>query len=158
MKHGKSPLRLRVCHPHLLPCLPSLKHSCEMEWWHCQLNKTWCCSSSAVPPTPVPTAKALTRLYVFHTAVISQQGLTVHCYFGPALGLWGFSRSCDLAACPSFPLITAQCDRVTQAHRGGSIAAVQPLRAVCLWLHSALLGATAEQIIYSSVCSLCCKG
>lgn len=139
-------------------CPPSLRHSCEMEWWDCQLNKMWCCSSSAVPPTPVPTAKAFTGLYMVHTAVVSQQGLTAHCYFGPALGLWGFSRGCDLAACPSFSPITARCDRVTQAHSGGWIAAVQPLSAVCLWLHSALLGSTAEQIIYSSVCSLCWKG
>lgn len=133
---------------------PALGTAVRWGWWDCQINKMWCCSSSAVPATPVPTTNTLTRLYVAHTAVISQQDLTARDHFGPALVLWGFSRGCDLAACPSFPLITAQCDRVTQAHRGGWITAVQPLSA---WLPSALLGSTAEQIIHPSVCSLCWK-
>lgn len=151
VKHGKSSLRLRVCHPPLLPCL----HSCEMgvissAKWNVALQQL-CCPSHAMlttNPTLPGLGKALPVFYLvlwFHSKVWLRS-------FGPALDLWGFPRG--FAACPSFPLITARVIPGTQRCLNYSCASPQCCQP---WLHSALLASTAEQIIYSAVCSLCYK-
>lgn len=50
VKHGKSSLSV-LCTP---TACPALGTAVRWEWWDCQRNKMWCCSSSAVPPHLCP--------------------------------------------------------------------------------------------------------
>lgn len=146
----------------IYPSCPALGMAVKWEWWDCQLNKTWCCRISAVPPTPVHATN--TKL------AWPWQGITCFTL------LWFHSKVClhivilaqhwiyegspgAVILLPALPF-PSSLPSVTGHPRHTEVAELQLCSPSVLRIRGctqALLGSTAEQIIYSSVFSLCWK-